>query len=65
MLTDSELLDRCADERIFDGLGDFDIDVWVIERVVEGTEEEWKFLWRLGLREALRSMVSPAQTVQL
>jgi hypothetical protein len=56
-MTDTELLDLAADLRIVDGINDIDIDEWVLERIERGaSEEEWKRLWRHGLRAALTSL---------
>lgn len=56
-MTDTELLDFCADHAIVDGIGGIDIHDWVHERMTGDSEEEWKMLWRKGLRAALEAWI--------
>ena len=53
-VTDTERLDWMADERLIDGIGDFDISDAACSKVsLDATDEEWDIANREALREAI------------
>lgn len=53
---DTRIVDWIADERLFDGIGNIDIDevcVSMLPSTVEVDDEIWKLTWRYALRKVI------------
>ena len=53
---DTRIVDWIADERLFDGIGNIDIDevcVSMLPSTVEVDDEIWKLTWRKALRKVI------------
>jgi hypothetical protein len=53
--TDTQILDWIADARLFDGVGDADIDDVCASMLSEDnlSEDAWKLMWRKAMRQVL------------
>jgi hypothetical protein len=64
-VTDSQLLDWIADERLFDGIGKIDIDLICLEMShPDDSEETWKINWRKAFRVAIQKAMQTGLRVE-
>lgn len=67
-MTDTELIDLMADNRIVDGIGDIDIDdatALALNGAGYDDEEAWKIEWRKQFRIAVQREFAPERAAEL
>lgn len=67
-LRDRDRINRCADQRIVDGIGHFDIDdrtADAMRAANDDTEEGWKIEWRKQFRAAIDGVLAEADSAAI
>lgn len=67
-LRDRDRIDKCADQRIVDGISHFDIDdrtADAMRAANDDTEEGWKMEWRKQFRAAIDEVLADADSAAI